>query len=421
MSKWPAPPWPQPDEIITRRAVTMAVSSTQELPFLNVADPDFAMTSDEVVAARARSWCARTNYGLAVLRYDAVKTLLKDRRLRQGSHAWPRHNGVTGPFADWWGHVLLNKEGADHARLRRLVNPAFSPRLIGSLGPQFRALGEELIDAFPDEGRCEFVSQFAEPYAARVICMMLGIPQSEWKTIATWSSDMGLALGVTFKQDLPKIEAALEGLYGYADDLIADRRVNPGEDFVSRLVLAQRDEDSLSHEELRIMLVLLIFGGMDTTRNQLGLALQTFMRHPDQWRLLAERQDLGGAAVEEVMRVNPTVTWVTREAVEDFTYEGVDIANGTTVHLFSQVAGTDPAAIPDPGFDITAERPPHFGFGGGAHHCLGHFVARSDMSEALPLLARRLREPRIDGTATWLPASGNTGPIEMPLRFTPGN
>jgi cytochrome P450 len=197
--------------------------------------------------------------------------------------------------------------------------------------------------------------------------------------------------------------------------------VNPGEDFVSRLVLAQRDEDSLSHEELRIMLVLLIFGGMDTTRNQLGLALQTFMRHPDQWRLLAERQDLGGAAVEEVMRVNPTVTWVTREAVEDFTYEGVDIANGTTVHLFSQVAGTDPAAIPDPGFDITAERPPHFGFGGGAHHCLGHFVARSDMSEALPLLARRLREPRIDGTATWLPASGNTGPIEMPLRFTPGN
>ncbi|WP_340374944.1 cytochrome P450 [Streptomyces sp. SS7] len=399
----------------------MAVSSTQELPFLNVADPGFAMTSDDVVAARARSWCARTDYGLAALRYDAVKTLLKDRRLRQGSHAWPRHNGVSGPFADWWGHVLLNKEGADHARLRRLVNPAFSPRLIGSLGPQFRALGEELVDAFHDEGRCEFVSQFAEPYAARVICMMLGIPQSEWKTIATWSSDMGLALGVTFKQDLPKIEAALEGLYGYADDLIADRRVNPGEDFVSRLVLAQRDDDSLSHEELRIMLVLLIFGGMDTTRNQLGLALQTFMQHPDQWRLLAERPDLGGAAVEEVMRVNPTVTWVTREAVEDFTHEGVDIAKGTTVHLFSQVAGTDPAALPDPGFDITAERPPHFGFGGGAHHCLGHFVARSDMSEALPLLARRLRAPRIDGTATWLPASGNTGPVELPLRFTPGN
>ncbi len=400
--------------------MSTGTSTSAELPFLNVADPNFSITSQEVSDARERGWCARTDYGLAVLRYDAVKDLMKDRRLRQGSHAWPRHNGVTGPFADWWSQVLLNKEGQDHARLRRLVNPAFSPKLIGSLTPRFQALGAELIDDFVNDGRCEFVSQFAEPYAARVIAIMLGIPESEWKTISDWSTAMGLALGVTFKQDLPKIEAALEGLYGYADELIADRAKNPGEDFVSRLVQAQRADDKLSHEELRIMLVLLIFGGMDTTRNQLGLALQTFMQHPEQWRLLADRPELGGAAVEEVMRVNPTVTWVTREAVEDFTYDDVDISAGTTVHLFSQAAGTDPEAVPDQRFDITAERPPHFGFGGGAHHCLGHFVARSDMSEALPLLARRLREPQIDGTASWLPASGNTGPIELPIAFTPG-
>lgn len=398
----------------------MSLTTTQ-LPYLNVADPAFSITSDEVAAARSRSWCARTNYGLAVLRYDAVKALIKDRRLRQGSHAWPRHNGVTGPFADWWSEVLLNKEGDDHARLRRLVNPAFSSKLIGALVPRFQALATELIDSFAEPDRCEFVSEFAEPYAARVIAIMLGIPESEWKTIADWSTAMGLALGVTFKQDLPEIEAALEGLYGYADDLIADRRRNPGADFVSRLVLAERDDDKLTHQELRVMLVLLIFGGMDTTRNQLGLAVQTFMRYPEQWSLLAERPELGSAAVEEVMRVNPTVTWVTREAVEDFTYEGVDIPRGTTVHLFSQAAGTDPAVMTGLAFDITAERPPHFGFGGGAHHCLGHFVARSDMSEALPLLARRLREPRIDGEATWLPASGNTGPIRLPLAFTPGN
>jgi cytochrome P450 len=119
------------------------------------------------------------------------------------------------------------------------------------------------------------------------------------------------------------------------------------------------------------------------------------------------------------MRVNPTVTWVTREALEDFTFEGLDIAAGTTVHLFSQAAGTDPRAFPDRGFDIRAERKPHFGFGGGAHHCLGHFVARSDMSEALPLLARRLADPRPDGPAQWLPDSGNTGPVSLPITFTP--
>jgi cytochrome P450 len=90
------------------------------------------------------------------------------------------------------------------------------------------------------------------------------------------------------------------------------------------------------------------------------------------------------------------------------------------VHLFAQCAGTDPRVFGDGGFDIAAERKPHFGFGSGIHYCLGHAVARQDMSEALPLLARRMREPRLGGDATWLPDSGNTGPVRLPLVFTPG-
>ncbi|MBL8708953.1 MAG: hypothetical protein JNL25_07160, partial [Rhodospirillaceae bacterium] len=79
-------------------------------------------------------------------------------------------------------------------------------------------------------------------------------------------------------------------------------------------------------------------------------------------------------------------------------------------------AGTDPAVF-TPGLDITAQRKPHFGFGGGAHHCLGHFIARGDMTEALKLLAQRVRNPRYDGTPTFLPDSGNTGPVKLPIRF----
>ncbi|MQY40830.1 Cytochrome P450 CYP107DY1 [Streptomyces sp. RB17] len=389
-------------------------------PYFDVTDPSFSIKSAAVREARERSWYARTNYGLAVLRYDEVSRLLKHPKLRQGSAAWPAHNGITeGPFADWWASWVLNKEGEEHHRLRRLMNPAFSPKLIGGLVPRFQALAAELIDGFQEPGRCEFVSEFAEPYAARVIAIMLGISESEWPVIARESATIGLAMGVTIRQDMPKIEAALSNLYAYADELIADRRANERDDFVSALVRAHRDSDSLSDTELRDGLLLLIFGGFDTTRNQLGLALQTFMRHPDQWRLLAERPELGGKAVEEVMRVNPTVTWVSREAQEDFTFQDLDIAAGTTVHLFSESAGTDPRVFGAYSFDIAAERKPHFGFGGGAHHCLGHFVARSDMSEALPLLARRMRDPRPTGGDEWLPDSGNTGPIRLPLTFTP--
>jgi cytochrome P450 len=150
---------------------------------------------------------------------------------------------------------------------------------------------------------------------------------------------------------------------------------------------------------------------------QLGLAMKTFIEHPPQWELLAARPELASKAVDEVMRVNPTVTWITREAGEEFEFQGRTIAKGTTIHLFSQAAATDPLAFGGESFDITAERARHFGFGRGIHHCLGHFVARSDMSEALPLLARRLVNPRIDGEARFLPPSGNTGPIHLPIRF----
>ena len=122
------------------------------------------------------------------------------------------------------------------------------------------------------------------------------------------------------------------------------------------------------------------------------------------------------------MRVNPTVRWVTREVLEDFEFEGVDARGRHDRAPLQRVrrhrpAGVRTAASTSP----PSDRKPHFGFGGGAHHCLGHFVARSDMSEALPLLARRMRDPRPAAGATWLPDSGNTGPIRLPLGFTPGS
>jgi cytochrome P450 len=120
------------------------------------------------------------------------------------------------------------------------------------------------------------------------------------------------------------------------------------------------------------------------------------------------------------MRVNPTVTWITREALEDVDLgDGLVVRAGDIVQVLSHSAGTDPRAQPDPSFDITVEHPMHMGFGGGVHHCLGHWVARLDMAVALPVLAARMPDARPDGPGEWLPVSGNTGAVRYPLVFTP--
>jgi cytochrome P450 len=230
---------------------------------------------------------------------------------------------------------------------------------------------------------------------------------------------MGLALGVTYKQDMGRVNAATDRLYAYARQVISDRRRHPpGDDFVSLLLQANEDKDMLNDEELDNMVVLAVFGGIDTTRNQLGLAMSMFIDNPAQWRLLAEQPELARPAVEEVMRTRPTTTWVTRETMEDIVFNGIEIKKGTTLHLFAESAGTDPQVFA-PGFDISVKRMPHFGFGGGVHHCLGHFIARGDMTEALRILAQRLRNPRYDGEVVWLPDSGNTGAVKLPIAFDP--
>lgn len=164
--------------------------------FLDLADPACDVTSPPVHAAREADWYVETSYGWGVLRYAEASALLTDRRFRQGNARWPGQNGVhDGPFVTWWQEVLLSLDGPDHARLRRLLMPAFRRRTIEAMQPAFQELANELIDDFAPRGRVEFVSEFAEPYAARILCVLLGLPTASgprWRTgPTTWASPSG--------------------------------------------------------------------------------------------------------------------------------------------------------------------------------------------------------------------------------------
>ena len=386
--------------------------------FLDFNEIGFSIRSAQVMAARESNWYATTPFGIAILRYEDANTLLKDKRLFQGTRKWPSHYGIEdGLLAAWWQKMLLSIEGEDHLRLRKLAGPAFSPKTIEPLAPFFADLANELIDNFIDKGSCEFMSEFAEPFSARVITGLLGLDNELWPKVADLATKLGYVFSVTIKEDLPLIEEGLQGILDISNELIRKSRLSSKDDFVGTLIKATLDGKAITDEELLSLVSLLIFAGFDTTRNQIGLGIKTFSKYPEQWRLLGENPDLARVAVEEIMRVNPTITWVSRETSVDMEYKELTIRAGTTIHLLTIPAGSDPRKFVNIEFDITAERAPHFGFGGGMHHCIGHYVARLDMKEAFKALATRLPNMQVAPGDTYLPDSGNTGPTKMVITF----
>jgi len=166
-----------------------------------------------------------------------------------------------------------------------------------------------------------------------------------------------------------------------------------------------------------------LMAGTDTTRNQLACCIALFADHPDQWALLAEQPELAARAVEESMRFLGAVRATVRFASEDIVYRDVLFPQGTIVTTALAGANRDPEVWDDPNeFDITAERSTaHMTFGSGIHFCMGAALARAELQEALPLLARRMPNLAHDGPVEWKPATfGIWGPAVLPVRFDAG-
>jgi len=374
--------------------------------------------------ARERSWYAATPVGLLLLDYDAVHWLLHDRRWRQlGADALVSAGITDGPLWDWFHQILSNQEGEDHTRLRRLVSKAFTPRQVERLRPAMRATADEFLDRIAPAGACEFVEAFAAPYPVRVIGALVGVPAEDFARFHAWSRDLSLAFGSRIAAERARIEAALGNLSDYVDGLIAARRRRPADDLTSALVAVEEAGDRLSPDELRALVTVLIFGGQDTTQCQLACAVATFLGHPDAWQRLAERPELAPAAAEEVLRFEPAGSGSPRVARQDLEYRGLRITKGTVALPSGPAANRDPNVYPDPDrFDIERTHPrPMLTFGGGAHYCLGASLARAEIAEALPRLARRLPGLGAAGEAVWRTGSLIRGPESLPVRFQAGH
>lgn len=371
-------------------------------------------------------WLCRDLFGYAVWRYDDVTAVLRDKRWHSASGRIAELMGVTDErFVSRQRETILSAEGDVHTRLRRLVAPAFSPRAADRLRPFMREVVNGLVDAVAPHGRADVVADICEPYPIPIICELLGAPKSDWQLFSRWASDILEIFSMDMASKLDLIVRTQDELDAYTRAMIAERRSKPADDLLTDLIAAEEAGDKLSTDELVMMVNAVIVGGTDTTRNQLGCAMALFAEHPDQWALLAEQPDLAPRAVEECMRYFGAVRGTARFASTDIEYRDVLFPAGTFISIGLAEANRDEMMFADPGvFDITSEPSghPQLTFGSGIHYCLGASLARAELQEALPLLARRMPQLRLDGPTTWKPEGvGIFGPAHLPVAFDPGH
>jgi len=378
-----------------------------------------------IAAAREQHWLARGPFGYVVTRYPDVVGILRDRRFHSAVGLVTQLQQVNDE--KWLARrrrtSILSAEGDEHGRLRRLVAPAFTPRAADRLRPRMQEVIGTLLDAVTPTGRTELIGDVCEPYPIPIICALLGAPEQDWQSFSRWAGDILKVFTNPMQPHLSAIMQAQDEIDAYVRELIAQRRSEPRDDLLTDLIAAEEAGDRLSPEELVMMVEAVIIGGTDTTRNQLGCAVNLFAEHPEQWALLAERPELAQRAVEETMRYFGAVRGTARFASVDIEYRDVVFPAGTFMAVGLAEANRDAAVFHEPAvFDITASKgdQPQLTFGSGIHYCLGQALARAELQEALPLLARRMPDLRLDGPTTWKPEGvGIFGPASMPVTFTP--
>ncbi|MEU4659736.1 cytochrome P450 [Streptomyces sp. NPDC023723] len=339
-------------------------------------------------------------YGVLVTRDEDVRTLLSDPRMSKDPRTAPadwQEAGRGRPLEDrtGLGTHLLTTDGAEHARLRRLVSTAFTARRIEGLRGQVQRITDGLLDEIVPRGRVDLVTEFGFPLAITVICELLGVPAADQEVFRRWTKDFRRWTNKT--ADDPSGEAGarpvgLRDLLGYLTELVARRRREPADGLVDALIAARDAGDRLDETELLSMLSLLLVGGFETTVNLIGNGILTLLRHPGQLALLRERPELLDSALEEMIRYDgsfETATW--RFPLEPVEIAGTRIEKGYPVLLSLASANRDPARFTAPDrFDVTRAENGHVGFGRGAHFCLGAPLARLETRIAFEALLRRL-------------------------------
>ncbi|HEY3686447.1 MAG TPA: cytochrome P450 [Streptosporangiaceae bacterium] len=327
-------------------------------------------------------------------------------------------------FAEYFGS-LINMDDPRHAKIRRIVSRAFTPRMIQRFNDDVQVAADRIVDDLRATGPCDFVYNVAARLPLKFICDMMGIPASAYESVLE-NSNVILAgfdpefLSLDPEETALKLLNAGQGLQDLVQDLGRHRREHPTDDLTSALVNANVDGEQLTDQELGSFFIILAVAGNETTRNAISHGMHLLTGNPDQRALLmSDIERYLPGAVEEIVRYASPVIWMRRTLTRAFEMNGHAYTAGDKALLFYGSANRDAAVFTDPDrFDITRDPNPHVGFGGpGPHFCLGAHLARREITVMFRELLTRVPDIRTTAEPDRLLSSFINGIKHLPCEF----
>jgi cytochrome P450 len=309
------------------------------------------------------------------------------------------------------GQVLNMMDDPRHSHIRRLVSSGLTPRMITRVEDDLRARARKLLDAVAPGGPVDFLVDIAAELPMQMICILLGVPESErhWLFEAI---EPQFDFGGSRKASVGQLSAEEAGsrMYTYGLELIAAKRAEPTDDMLSVVANASVEDGRLSDMELYLFFSLLFSAGAETTRNAVAGGLLALAEHPDQLSALRSDMDLLPTAIEEMVRWTSPSPSKRRTATTAVSLGGHQIEPGQKVQIWEGSANRDGSVFDDPDtFDITRQPNPHLGFGQGIHYCLGANLARLEMRVLFEELLGRFGSVRVVEPVEWTRSNRHTG------------
>jgi cytochrome P450 len=391
---------PKPDEL----------HDLDELPMADDRTPGYAIL-------REAGPVARVGNGYVITSRDAVEQVLKDPGVFSSAQTYKALGSALRL-------IPLTLDPPDHTRVRRVLQPFFTPRTAAKLMEPLRARLSGIIDGFAGRGSCDVVEELAVPFPADAFLALFGLPLEDRDRLIGWKDAILDPAALTMVPAEPKpetVRAATE-LYAYLSAHIAERASGTGEDVLTGL-LADESDDALSHDEILGLCFLFVLAGLDTVTSSLSTMFATLATRPDLRRRIAEDPSIATDAVEELIRYDPAVPVLSRVAVEDVELYGRSVPAGTRVMVSVGAANRDTSVHGDPDTIAFGRKERNLTFGGGPHRCLGVHLARMELRLVLEEWHRRIPDyelaPGVRPRVNW--PAGTLGIDHVPLVWEPGH